>query len=77
MNPFLKRFQETVEMFPDREAVVDRDGTRSTSYRQLYEQAARVNRWLKEHAIGRETVVARVHRHPDRRDYGGRGLGGP
>ena len=58
MNPFLKRFQETVEMFPDREAVVDRDGTRSTSYRQLYEQAARVNRWLKEHAIGRETVVA-------------------
>ena len=40
MNPFLKRFQETVEMFPDREAVVDRDGTRSTSYRQWYEQAA-------------------------------------
>ena len=58
MNHFLKRFQETVEMFPDRVAVVDRDGTRSTTYRQLYDQAAKVNHWLKEHGIGTESVAA-------------------
>ena len=58
MNPFLKRFQETTAAFPDREAVVDREGTRRTSYRQLYEQAARVNRWLRDHDIGTESVVA-------------------
>ncbi len=58
MNPFLKRFRETAAVFPDREAVVDRDGTRGTTYRQLYEQAARVNRWLRDHDIGTESVVA-------------------
>lgn len=58
MNLFLKRFLDIVAKFPDRAAVVDMDGTRSTSYRQLYEQAARVNRWLKEHHIGTESVVA-------------------
>ncbi len=58
MNLFLRRFQETVEAFPDREAVIDRDGTRSTSYRQLYEQASKVNHWLKAHNIGAEKVVA-------------------
>ena len=58
MNLFLKRFQETVQAFPEREAVIDRDGTRSTSYRQLYEQACKVNHWLKAHNIGIEKVVA-------------------
>ena len=58
MIRFLKMFQKTVEMFPDRVAVVDRDGTRSTTYRQLYDQAARVNHWMKAHDIGTESVTA-------------------
>ena len=58
MIRFLKMLRKTVEMFPDRVAVVDRDGTRSTTYRQLYDQAARVNHWMKAHDIGKESVAA-------------------
>lgn len=58
MIRFLKMFRKTVEMFPDRVAVVDRDGARNTTYRQLYDQAARVNHWMKAHDIGKESVAA-------------------
>ena len=58
MINYLKGLKETVEKYPDRVAVVDKDGARSTSYRQLFELAAKINRWMRNHDIVAETVVA-------------------
>lgn len=43
--------------YPDRIAVVDRDGGRSTSYRELFGCAMRVNRYLQSKGIGKEDTV--------------------
>lgn len=58
MIPFLRHFCETVKAVPDRSAVVDRDGTRTTTYQELYTTACKVNGWLRAHGIGREDVCA-------------------
>ena len=58
MIEFLNILQETAAMHPDRPAVVDRDGTRTTTYRELFAAALRVNAWLRNHGIGREDVTA-------------------
>ena len=58
MIAFLKDFYETSKNFPDRPAIVDRDGTRVTTYRELFAAALKVNAWLRKHNLGREDVIA-------------------
>lgn len=58
MIQFLKLFLNTVEKEPNRVAVVDRDGKRRTTYRQLYSCCLRVNAWMRAHGLGRESVSA-------------------
>ena len=54
---FIERLRRTAGQHPDRIAVVDRDGERSTSYRELFEYAMRVNRYLQDRGIGKEDTV--------------------
>ncbi|MBQ7544246.1 MAG: AMP-binding protein [Synergistaceae bacterium] len=58
MIEFLEIFIAAVKEHPDRPAVVDRDGTRTTTYAELYSCAFKVNNWLRTHGIGREDVAA-------------------
>ena len=58
MIEFLEILTDTVRQYPDRPAVVDRDGTRTTTYAELYSCALKVNNWLRAHGIGREDVAA-------------------
>ena len=39
---FLDKFQDIVSQYPDRTAIVDMDGARSTTYRELGELSRRV-----------------------------------
>lgn len=55
---FLKQIADACRRFPERPAVVDRDGARVTDYRSLNELSGRVAAYLKNHGIGREDVVA-------------------
>ena len=43
---------------PDRIAIVDQEGKRKTSFRELYDMSLRLASWLHRHDIGREKVVA-------------------
>ncbi len=54
---FINRLKKGTEMHPDRIAVVDRDGMRSTSYRDILAYAMRVNRYLRDRGIGKEDTV--------------------
>ena len=58
MTEFLELFTAAVRKYPDRPAIVDRDGTRTTTYAELYSCALKVNNWLRLHGIGREDVAA-------------------
>ncbi len=58
MISFLKQISEACRRFPERPAVVDRDGARTTDYRSLNELSGRVAAYLKSRGIGREDVVA-------------------
>ena len=58
MITFLLELCRTVRDFPERPAVVDRDGTRVTTYQELSTAAKRVNAWLRNRGIGREDVCA-------------------
>ena len=58
MIEFLKMLTATVKQYPDSPAIVDRDGTRTTTYAELYSCALKVNNWLRVHGIGREDVAA-------------------
>lgn len=58
MIRFLQRLAQVVREHPDRTAVVDQDGMRETSYKELYDKALRVNAWLRGKDIGREDVIA-------------------
>ena len=57
MIPFLKRFKEVVSHFPDRTAVVDMEGNRSVSYRDLNKYSDKVAAYLHHLEIGKEDVV--------------------
>lgn len=57
MIPFLRRFKEVVSNFPDRAAVVDLEGSRSTSYLDLNKYSDRVATYLRHLGIGKEDVV--------------------
>ena len=58
IDDFLRIFLDTVRMEPDRPALVDLDGKRVTSYRELCSCAYRVNAWIRAHGLGRESVSA-------------------
>ena len=58
MIRYLQRLAQVAGEHPDRIAVVDHDGMRETTYRELYDKALRVNAWLREHGAGREDVIA-------------------
>ena len=60
MIRFLRHFLETVAKEPNRAAVVDWDGARATSYRQLFSCCLRVNAWLRAHGLGREICEERI-----------------
>ena len=58
MEAFLENLYKTAALYPYRPAVVDRDGTRITTYRDLLTAAGRINAWLRKNNLGREDVIA-------------------
>ena len=58
MIPFLQRLSEIAENTPERAAVVDRDGGRTTSYAELNELSSRVASYLKSLGLQKEDLVA-------------------
>ncbi|MCR5135977.1 MAG: AMP-binding protein [Oscillospiraceae bacterium] len=58
MIAFLKQISDACQRFPERPAIVDRDGARTTDYRSLNELSGRVASYLKTRGIGLEDVVA-------------------
>ncbi len=58
METFLEKLYKTAALYPSRPAVVDRDGTRITTYRDLLTAAGRINAWLRKNNLGREDVIA-------------------
>ena len=57
MIDFLKIFQEIVLKSPLSTAVVDEEGARKTSYKELDEVSGRIASFLKTNGIGTESVV--------------------
>ncbi len=58
MIRFLRNLLITAEEYPDRTAVVDHDGGRETTYRELIDKACRINAYLRRNGIGREQIAA-------------------
>ena len=58
MESFLEKLYKTAALYPTRPAVVDRDGTRVTTYQELLTAAGRINAWLRKKNLGREDVIA-------------------
>ena len=54
---FIERLKKTAMEHPNRIAVVDRDGARSTTYSDIFGYAMRVNRYLQDRGIGKEDTV--------------------
>lgn len=50
----LKNFADNAS---DRIAIVDKDGDRKTTFKEVYSNAKRVCRYLQERGIGKEKVV--------------------
>ncbi len=58
MIDFLKNFLDAVATYPERAAVVDKDGERSTSYKKLDELSGRVAAFLKNKGFQKEDLIA-------------------
>lgn len=58
MINLLEAFYTQVQNSPEKAAVVDQGGKRSTSYRELADISARLASWLFQKGIGREKLVA-------------------
>ena len=58
MIQFLQRLSETAKTYPERAAVVDRDGERTTTYAALNDCSSRVASFLKARGLKKEDVVA-------------------
>ena len=58
MINLLEAFYTQVQNSPEKAAVVDQGGKRSTSYRELADISARLASWLCQKGIGREKLVA-------------------
>ena len=58
MIPLLQRLAELAENYPNRAAVVDRDGKRTTTYAELNDLSNRVASFLKARGFKKEDVVA-------------------
>ena len=66
MINLLKSFYLQVQNTPEKAALVDQGGKRSTSYREVADTSARLASWLIQQGIGREKLVAiRVPRGAD------------
>lgn len=57
MIDFLKNFLDAVATYPERAAVVDKDGERSTSYKKLDELSGRVAAFLKNKGFQKEDLI--------------------
>ena len=57
MIAFLKKLQQVVDEYPDYTAVVDHEGTRVTTYRQLMDASDRIASYLINKGIGAENTV--------------------
>ena len=51
MIQFLQRLSETAKTYPERAAVVDRDGERTTTYAALNDCSSRVASFLKARGL--------------------------
>ena len=58
MINLLKSFYLQVQNTPEKAAIVDQGGKRSTSYREVADTSARLASWLLQQGIGREKLVA-------------------
>ena len=58
MIDFLTRFSEYVQNYPDRIAVVDHDGERSITYKELDEYSGRIATYLNTIGMKKEDIVA-------------------
>lgn len=58
MIDYLQKFKETVATYPERAAVVDKDGERSTTYKKLDELSGRVAAFLKNKGFQKEDLIA-------------------
>ena len=58
MIQFLQRLSETAKTYPERAAVVDRDGERTTTYAALNDCSSRVASFLKARGLKKEDLVA-------------------
>lgn len=58
MIDYLQKFKETVAAYPERVAVLDKDGDRSTTYKKLDELSDRVAAFLKNKGFQKEDLIA-------------------
>ena len=58
MIPFLHRLSEVAEKYPERSAAVDRDGERTTTYKELNDYSSRVASYLKSLGFQKENLIA-------------------
>lgn len=58
MIDYLQKFKETVAAYPERVAVLDKDGDRSTTYKKLDELSSRVAAFLKSKGFQKENLIA-------------------
>ena len=58
MIDYLQKFKETVAAYPERVAVLDKDGDRSTTYKKLDELSSRVAAFLKSKGFQKEDLIA-------------------
>ena len=58
MIDYLQKFKETVAAYPERVAVLDKDGNRSTTYKKLDELSDRVAAFLKNKGFQKEDLIA-------------------
>lgn len=59
MEPiFIKKLLGKMNDCPDKVAIVDRDGKRKTTYRELYDEARKVASYIQGHNVARQSFVA-------------------
>ena len=57
MIAFLRKMQQIVDEYPEKAAVIDHEGTRITTYRQLRDASDRIASFLIKRGIGAEKTV--------------------
>ena len=57
MNLFLNQWKENVKKYGSRPAIVDRDGTRETTYSELDALSGRICTALKKKGVGKGDII--------------------